>query len=182
MDTNTTPTTAVTVNQVLDRFARDYMPTKLGPRTQMDYTRHIVVLRRWFGERNPDEMKPRDFADFLNIDKGKFQRIRQLAVLDRCWLLPMRGEFILTRRCGGRFTSEGFRAMWQKVMQKWMRGGGENFHFHDIRALCATRQPTPEHARRLLGHTNIAMTMRVYRRGRESVTPVGMSAAMTAQQ
>lgn len=289
MDTTTPPLTAVTVNQVLDRFARDYMPTKLAPRTQIDYTRHIVVLRQWFGDRHPDEMKPRDFADFLNIQKGRFQRIKQLAVLsaaftaavqrwyliernvlrdvfrekgeprtrlikddefaickalapyrvqlamdlalitgqrqgdllsfrwtdieelakpvfdpvtkdtitaelnifqsktkkrigigitreleavlDKCWLLPMRGEFILTRRYGGKYTGEGFRAMWQRNMRKFMRGGGENFHFHDIRALCATKQPTPEHARRLLGHTNIQMTNRVYRRGKESVIP-----------
>lgn len=98
------------------------------------------------------------------------------AVLDRCWLLPNRGEYILTRTMGGRFTCEGFRARWQWVMRKWMRGGGENFHFHDIRALCATRQPTPEHARRLLGHTSIAMTMRVYRRGVERVIPTQIGA------
>jgi len=68
-----------------------------------------------------------------------------------------------------RYTSEGFRACWQRVMRKWMRRGGENFHFHDIRALCATRCPTPEFAQRLLGHTSIAMTLRVYRRGVERV-------------
>lgn len=295
MDT-TTPETApaITVNQILDRYLREYVPKKLAPRTQRDYARHIVVLRRWYGERIASELKPRDFADFLNIDKGKFQRIRQLAVLssaftqavsrwywiennvlrnvarekgeprdrlirpeefsgcralaplrvklamdlalitgqrqgdilnfrwsdivplqepvtdlhtketitheltvyqsktkkrigigitkeldavlDRCWMLPNRGEYLLTRTMGGRYTSEGFRARWQFVMRKWMRGGGENFHFHDIRALCATRQPTPEHARRLLGHTSIAMTMRVYRRGVERVIPTQIGA------
>lgn len=291
MDTTTPETaTAYTVNEILSRYEREYIPKKLAPRTQADYKRHLVVLRRWYGERIASELKPRDFADFLNIDKGKFQRVRQLAVLssaftqavsrwywidrnvlrdvarekgeprdrlikpeefvgcraiaplrvkiamdlalitgqrqgdilnfkwadiaelpkpvkdevtgetitheltvyqsktkkrigigitkeldavlDRCWLLEKRGEYILSRKIiGGRYTSEGFRALWQRVMRKWMRSGGENFHFHDIRALCATRQPTPEHARRLLGHTSIAMTMRVYRRGVERVIP-----------
>lgn len=294
MDTTLTETAPVTVNAILDRYLREYVPKKLAPRTQIDYARHIVVLRRWFGERIASELKPRDFAEFLNVDRGKFQRVRQVAVLssaftqavkrwywiernvlrdverekgeprdrlirpeefagcralaplrvklamdlalitgqrqgdilnfrwsdivplqepvtdlhtkevitheltvyqsktrkrigigitkeldavlDRCWLLPNRGEYILTRTMGGRYTCEGFRARWQFVMRKWMRNGGTNFHFHDIRALCATRQPTPEHARRLLGHTSIAMTMRVYRRGVERVIPTQIGA------
>lgn len=289
MNTETTETAPVTVNMILDRYEREYVPKRLAPRSQMDYRRHIKVLRRWYGERIAADLKPRDFAEFLCIERGKFQRVRQLAVLssaftqavsrwywiernvlrdvardkgeprdrlikpeefagcramaplrvqlamdlalitgqrqgdilnfrwadisdlpepvkdpatgetltqeltvfqsktrkrigigitkeleavlDRCWQLPNRGEYVLSRRCGGRYTSPGFRTLWHRVMAQWMDRGGENFHFHDIRALCATRQPTPEHARRLLGHTSIAMTMRVYRRGVERVIP-----------
>lgn len=95
------------------------------------------------------------------------------ALLDECWQLKGGGnagsEYVLPTRRGERYTSEGFRACWQRVMRKWMRGGGVNFHFHDIRALCATKCPTPEYAMRLLGHTTLGMTMRVYRRGVERV-------------
>lgn len=95
------------------------------------------------------------------------------AILDECYVLPNGGkdggEFIITRRQGGRYTSEGFRALWQRTIRKYMREGGENFHFHDIRALCATRCPTLEFAQALLGHTSPAMTRRVYRRGVEYV-------------
>ena len=95
------------------------------------------------------------------------------ALLDECWQLKNGGKhgspWILPTRRGVRYTSEGFRACWQRVMRKWMRRGGENFHFHDIRALCATKCKTPEEAMRLLGHSTIAMTMRVYRRGIERV-------------
>lgn len=95
------------------------------------------------------------------------------ALLDQCWKLPKGGcdggEYVITRRCGGRYTSEGFRALWQRTIKKWMKHGGANFHFHDIRALCATRCPSPEYAQRLLGHTSIGMTLRVYRRGIEHV-------------
>jgi integrase len=295
MDTQTTPQTAVTVNQILDRFEADYIPFELAARTQIDYGRHVVVLRKWYGTRTADDLKPRDFADFLNIRRGKFQRIRQLAVLssaftqavqryywldrnvlrdvkrdkgeprtrlirdeefaackalaplrvklamdlalvtgqrqgdilafrwaditelpaplvdpvtkevlathelnvyqsktkkrigiaitrdldsvlDRCYLLPRRGPYVLSKRDGDRYTSEGFRAMWQRTMRKWMRGGGENFHFHDIRALCATKCPTLEYAQLLLGHSNPAMTKRVYRRGVERVMPLQLNA------
>lgn len=295
MDTTETPTTAVTVNQILDRFSRDYLPKKLAPRTQIDYARHIIVLRRWFGERIASELKPKDFAEFLNVDRGKMQRARQAAVLssaftqavchwylidrnimwdvhieqgqprtrlirddefaacraiaplsvklamdlalitgqrqgdilafrwtdiselptpaldpvtkevlathelnvyqsktkkrigiaitkdldavlDRCWILPSREHYILSKRNGDRYTSEGFRAMWQRTHRKWLRTGGEVMHFHDIRALCATKCPTLEYAQLLLGHSNPAMTKRVYRRGIERVMPLRLTA------
>jgi integrase len=97
------------------------------------------------------------------------------ALLDECWVLPMGGrgggEYVITRgkRNGGRYTSEGFRACWQRVQRKWRKSGGKPWTFHDIRALCATKCPSPEFAMRLLGHTTIGMTMRVYRRGVERV-------------
>ena len=97
------------------------------------------------------------------------------SILDECWMLKYGGhaggEYVITRskRRGGRYTSEGFRATWQRTMRKWMKSGGENFHFHDIRALCATRCATPEIAMRLLGHSTLQMTTRVYRRGVERV-------------
>lgn len=265
----------LTVQAILDRYEAECLPD-LAPRTRKDYVRHLATLRRTFGHLDANTLKPKDFGPFLNVPKGKIQRVRQLAVLssaftqavsvwymiernvlrdvkrpksrprdrliedhefkgvaaiaplrvklmmrlalkigqrqgdllnlkwsevkdmeiniyqsktgkrlaigidkeleallDQCWKLPLGGcdggEYIITRRCGGRYTSEGFRALWQRTMRKWMKRGGENFHFHDIRALCATKCQSPEAAMRLLGHTTLAMTMRVYRRGVERV-------------
>jgi len=270
-----------TVAAILDRYEREALQD-LAPRTQKDYTRHLKVLRRTFGDWVAAELRPRDFADFLNVKKGKIQRVRQLAVfsaalsiavkrwywldrnvlrdverpkskprdrliadeefqsmkataskrlqlammlalltgqrqgdilnfrwsdikgmtlhiyqtktgkrigieigseleavLDQCWQLRTSGresEYILPTRMGTRYTSEGFRACWQRAMKKWMRLGGANFHFHDIRALAATKCATPEEAQRLLGHTSIAMTYRVYRRGIERVKSLQLGA------
>lgn len=86
----------------------------------------------------------------------------------------MRETYVLTRRCGGRFTSEGFRAMWQKVMQKYVRSGGIRHTYHDLRALAATRCATPEIAMRLLGHSSINLTLRIYRRGVERVKALSL--------
>jgi integrase len=270
----------VTVASILERFERDYIPT-LAPRTQVDYRRHVVKLKQAFGERNPDEMKPRDFASFLNVSTGKIQRVRQLAVLssaltqavsiwylcdrnvlrdvkrikskprdrlvldtefeackavapkrialamqlalltgqrqgdiirfkwadvrdmelhvtqaktgkrlaiavnaelervlDECWKLKGGGkEYVLPTRSGAPYTSEGFRACWQRVQRRWLKTGGEGFHFHDIRALAATKCATPEIAMRLLGHTTLAMTLRVYRRGIERVEALKLDKA-----
>lgn len=264
-----------TLATILDRFERDYIPT-LAPRTQGDYRRHVRKLKELFGERIPDEMKPRDFGDFLNVKKGRMQRARTLAVmssaltqavsiwymcdrnvindvklhknpprdrlitddefsrckalapkrvqlammlalltgqrqgdiirfkwtdihdgalhtrqgktgkrlaiglnpelkrvLGQCWQLrgsgSTGGEYVLPTRTGKPYTSEGFRACWQRVHRAWLRAGGEPLHFHDIRALCATKCGSLEEARALLGHTTSAMTNRVYRRGEERV-------------
>jgi integrase len=277
MDTETTPTTAVTVNEILWRYERDCLP-ELAPRTQIDYGRHLVKLREIYGSAIASALEPKDFGEFLNVKKGKYQRVKQLAVLsaaftqavsfwyliprnvlrdvkrpkskprdrlvaseefaavrslalyrvqlamdlavmtgqrqgdllglkwtaikgmelhieqtktgkrlaieitpdleavlDKCWQLPTRGKYVLSpSRRGERYTGEGFRAMWQRNMRKYVAGGGTRFTFHDLRALAATRCATPEIAMRLLGHSNISMTMRVYRRGVEHVTALSL--------
>lgn len=270
-----TPQTTVTVTDILNRYELDCVPD-LAPRTQIDYHRHLIRLREVFGSAIAQELQPKDFATFLNVKKGKCQRVKQLAVmsaaltqavsfwywlprnvlrdvkrpkakprdrlvtaeefaavratapyriklamdlavmtgqrqgdllsmkwadirdmeihveqaktgkrlaiaitpdlegvLDKCWQLPMRGEHVLTRIYGGPFTGEGFRAMWQRNMRKYVARGGIRFTNHDLRALAATRCATPEIAMRLLGHSNIQMTMRVYRRGVERVQALG---------
>jgi integrase len=98
-------------------------------------------------------------------------------VLDRCWLLPNRAEYVITRKCGGRYTSEGFRALHQRVMAKALKLGAlkKRATFHDLRAVAATKCETIERAMYLLGHSNISMTRRVYRRGIERVKALSIS-------
>jgi hypothetical protein len=286
MNTPEIPTTAVTVNTILERYERECLE-ELAPRTAKDYRRHIGHLRRRFGPLNAMRLEPRDFAEFLNIRRGKIQRVRQLAVLsaaftiavsrwfwlkvnvlrdverpkskprdrlirgeelaacktldrsafslpcsspyppasaratssdsdgpisvdgrtfdelhvfqsktskrlaievtpeleavlDQCWQLKGGGhagsEYIVPASTGKPYTSEGFRACWQRVRVKWERSGGEPLHFHDIRALAATKCPTLEMAQLLLGHSNPAMTRR-YRRGVERVKPLRLAAS-----
>ncbi len=92
------------------------------------------------------------------------------AILDDCWRLRRYNcEYVLGTRYGRRYAPEGYRASWQLLMNRYVRSGGRRFQFRDLRPMCATRMPTPEAARQLLGHTNIGMTLRVYRRGVERV-------------
>src|SRR5262249_51537606 len=46
------------------------------------------------------------------------------------------GGFVIRTRSGRPYTSEGFRACWQRTMNKAMRNGliAERFTFHDLRA------------------------------------------------
>lgn len=265
-----------TVNDILDRFQQDYVPT-LAPRTQKDYAYHVRTLRQWFGDRLADDLKARDFRDFMTVKKpkGKIQRNRQLAVLscafseavgrwymmasnpcrdvkrypakprdryitdvefqafkamlptrislamelalligqrqgdilrltwdravdgfikiqqsktgkrlaigitpaiqdvlDRCRQIEPSGTHVIRTRSGTPYTSEGFRAGWQRYMRRWVKLGNERFSFHDIRGKCASDCPTIERAYELLGHTSMAMTRRVYDRGERQVTPL----------
>lgn len=261
---NTEPT--YTVNDILDKFERDYIPN-LAPRTQKDYAYHLVTLRKWFGHRIANEMKARDFRDFMEVRTGKIQRNRQMAVLscafgeavgrwymvdrnpcrdvrrhpsksrtryitdaefagfkatlpqrirlamelalligqrqgdilsllwekvdraagvirvqqsktgkrlaieitpaitavlDECESLRPRGPTVIRKRDGGKYTSEGFRAIWQRYVRRWVKAGNDRFTFHDIRRKCGSDCKTIELAYELLGHTSIAMTRKVY--------------------
>lgn len=71
---------APTVAAILDRYKLECVPA-LSPRTARDYCRHIEHLKREFGHRIAEELKPKDFGPFLNVKKGKINRNRQLAVL-----------------------------------------------------------------------------------------------------
>jgi integrase len=96
-------------------------------------------------------------------------------IFGKCWQLPNRGDFVITRKMGDRYTSEGFRALWQRTINAYCKRGGKRFSFHDIRALCATKCASPEIAMKLLGHTNLSLTLKVYRRGVERVKALSLS-------
>lgn len=265
-----------TVNEILDKFVADYVPT-LSPRTQKDYAYHIRTLRQWFGHRLANDLKARDFRDFMEIrGRGKIQRNRQLAVLscafseavgrwymmdrnpcrdvkrhpsrprdrevtdaefegflatvpkriqlamqlsvttgqrqgdilsmqwaqvDRalgkirfrqaktgkrlairitptlealllaCESMAPAGSNVVRKRDGAAYTSEGFRAIFQRYMRRWEAAGNERFTYHDLRARAAAKCKTIEEAMLLLGHTNISMTRRVYDRAERVVDP-----------
>lgn len=268
----------VTVSQILDRYEAECL-SSLAPRTARDYARHIKHLRQTFGPLIANDLRPRDFRDFMNVKKGKIQRNRTMAVLsaafseavgrwyllernvlrdvkrhpssprnryvtdeeyakckamaplrvqlmmelalltgqrqgdllslewdqvrdmailftqsktgkrlaltvtpaveevlDKCWQLPSGGkdgsEFVITRKCGGRYTSEGFRALWQRTINGFVKAGNVRFSFHDLRAKSASDSTTIDAAYQRLGHTSMTMTRRVYDRGIRVVSPL----------
>lgn len=91
-------------------------------------------------------------------------------VFGKCAMLPLRSEYVITNNAGTAYTSEGFRACWQRTINAYCRKGGARYTFHDIRALCATRCASLEEASKLLGHSNTGITKRIYRRGVERVS------------
>jgi integrase len=96
-------------------------------------------------------------------------------VLGKCMQLPDCGnprEYVILNESGMPYTSDGFRSIWQRAMRSWVRRGNTRFTFHDLRAMCATQCETIEEASKLLGHSSLQMTRRVYRRGIEYVEPL----------
>lgn len=92
------------------------------------------------------------------------------------------------KRHGGKpYTSDGFRALWQRGMNKAVRGywkGSrstrrwvepilkDRFTFHDIRAKTVSDTQDLNEAMKRAGHTSMAMTRGVYDRGERPVKPL----------
>jgi integrase len=90
-------------------------------------------------------------------------------------LLPhLPREYVLRTRTGKPYTSEGFRAVWQRTMRKAMRLKllTERFTVHDLRAKSVSDSESLEKAMERAGHTSMAMTRGVYDRGIRKVTPL----------
>lgn len=269
-----------TMNEVFDRYTNECVP-KLGARTQIDYMRHLKILRAHFGDRVPGTIKPKDVGRFLDVQKGKMHRNKQVSVLsavmskavgkwyiDGCDSNPCRNVerheskprtryvtdaefaavraiappavqiamdlalltgqrmgdvldmqwinveddfirvtqsktgkqlgiritpavsdvldrtfrrapafprwFVVRTRTGEAYTHEGFRTLWQRVMREAMKLGAikTRFTFHDLRAKCASDKTNLQEASALLGHTDMAMTRRVYDRNIRMVDPL----------
>jgi integrase len=190
-------TQAVSFWYVLDRnVLRDVKRPKSKPRTryvtheEYDGVRAISPLRVRLamelayltGQRQGDVigLKWSDIDDRIHFVQGKTgkkigMRIgpKLEKVLDECWLLPggghEGGEYILTRKIGGRYTSEGFRALWQRSINKWCRMGNRRFSFHDLRSKCVSDSPSLQEASDRAGHIDQTMTKRVYDRNERLV-------------
>jgi integrase len=190
-------TQAVSFWYVLDRnVLRDVKRPKSKPRTryvtheEYDGVRAISPLRVRLamelayltGQRQGDVigLKWADIDDRIHFVQGKTgkkigMRIgpKLEKVLDECWLLPggghEGGEYILTRKIGGRYTSEGFRALWQRSINKWCRMGNRRFSFHDLRSKCVSDSPSLQEASDRAGHIDQTMTKRVYDRNERLV-------------
>lgn len=83
-------------------------------------------------------------------------------------------HFVIRTKLGERYTSEGFRAIWQRRMRKLQREGKLpiRFTFHDIRAKTVSDSASLEDAMERAGHTSMAMTRGVYDRGVRPVKPL----------
>lgn len=84
------------------------------------------------------------------------------------------GGYVIRTRLGTPYTSEGFRACWQRTMQRAMRKSilEERFTFHDLRAKSVSDSKNIQEAFERAGHTSMAMTRGTYDRGVRKVTPL----------
>lgn len=81
-------------------------------------------------------------------------------------------DYVLRTSDGGPYTGGGFSAIWQRLMQRFVDGGGARFTFQDIRAKAGSDKATIEEAQALLGHASPETTKRVYKRNLTRARPV----------
>lgn len=97
-------------------------------------------------------------------------------VVKRALSLPPKfRQPLICGRQGKPYTVDGFTSIWRRKMKKALDDPenplAESFQFRDLRAKSAS-DDTPEAATARLGHTNAAITERVYRRKPATVRPL----------
>ena len=140
------------------------------------------------GQRQGDILKMRwDHIDvnkrLIRVKQGKTKKEFDIyvtealeEVLVRCKRMPPAypRAYVIRNRFGNRFSSEGFRALWQRTMKKALAIGAikTKFTFHDLRAKCASDHADINKAGDLLGHQSVSMTKAVYDRSVRVVRPL----------
>lgn len=78
---------------------------------------------------------------------------------------PQLRRVLICNRKGQAYTADGFQAQWQRTMRKAKKAGlAEGFHFHDLRAKSASDGGSDQEAADRLGHGDVKLTRKVYRR------------------
>jgi len=70
----------MSMNTLFDLYEKECIP-ELEPRSQRDYKGILVILRQHFGHLDPQEVKPRHVAEFINVPKGRIHRNRMVTIL-----------------------------------------------------------------------------------------------------
>ena len=86
---------------------------------------------------------------------------------------PIRGLHLFCTRHGRPYTVSGFSSIWQRKMKAALAVGvlKERFTDHDLRRKTASDLDDLEHAKKLLGHSNVGVTLKHYRVKPEVVEP-----------
>jgi integrase len=78
---------------------------------------------------------------------------------------PQLRRALICNRKGRAYSPNGFQSQWQRLMRRAVKDGlKERFHFHDLRAKSASDAESDQEAADRLGHGDVKLTRRVYRR------------------
>lgn len=87
------------------------------------------------------------------------------------WSIAMSSDiepmFVVHTQSGTPYTADGFKSIWQRLMNEWVALGHERFTFHDLRAKAVTDlEDQGRKASNLTGHRQESTVARVYDRRR----------------
>jgi integrase len=77
---------------------------------------------------------------------------------------PQLRRALICNRKGEAYSANGFQAQWQRTVKNAVKAGISRFHFHDIRAKSGSDSDSDQEASDRLGHADVTLTKRVYRR------------------
>jgi integrase len=87
-----------TVNEMLDRFEREHLPT-LRQNTIDDYKRLIRNLRRAFGEMVASAVTRKDIAKFMDVRTGKIGRNKLVSALSSAYKEALKWGWVDSNPC-----------------------------------------------------------------------------------
>jgi integrase len=108
--------------------------------------------------------------EFVRPKTQEFQLIEWNEDLRATWKAlraerPQLRQAVICNRRGQPYTADGFQAQWQRTMRKAKKLGlTTGFHFHDLRAKSASDGGSDQEAADRLGHGDVKLTRKVYRR------------------
>jgi integrase len=111
----------------------------------------------------------------LLFERGKTGKLQQIDGEDLVQILrqlrqerPQMRRSVVCARNGRAYTSDGFQSAWQDAIAKAIKlerlAPNDRYHFHDLRGKAASESESDEAASALLGHGDIQVTRKHYRR------------------
>lgn len=109
----------------------------------------------------------------IRFERGKNDKLQLIEWNDELRLTvqailrerPQLRRVLICNRKGQAYTRNGFQSQWQRTMRKAVKAGlQERFNFHDLRAKSASDEVDDQTAADRLGHGDVRLTRKVYRR------------------
>lgn len=111
--------------------------------------------------------------DGIEFERGKTGKLQLVEWSDELHIIvdailrerPQLRRVLICNRKGQAYSANGFQSQWQRLMRRCKKDGlTEHFHFHDLRAKNASDAESDQEAADRLGHEDVRLTKRVYRR------------------
>jgi integrase len=148
-------------------FVRERAPTMIGYAMDLAYITGMDqgTIRKLERRHLTDEG--------IEFERGKTGKLQLVEWNDELKLVieaikrerPQLRQVLICNARGKAFTANAFQLQWQRLLAKCKTEGfADHFHFHDLRAKRASDADTDQEAADALGHADVRVTRKHYRR------------------